>query len=120
MRITHLSLTGFRNYARLELTMPPGMVVLYGDNAQGKTSLLEAVYYLATSRSPHTTSDRQLINWLAASDPIPFTRLVADVKTRVAAKRVEMTLLQESQGKVERYKKEIRINGVSKRVMDLL
>src|SRR5262245_52479292 len=102
VRITDLSLTNFRNYARLELNMPPGMTVLYGDNAQGKTSLLEAVYYLATSRSPHTTSDRQLINWLAASDPIPFARLVADVKARLGTKRVEMTLLQEVQGRTER------------------
>ena len=120
VHITDLSLTNFRNYARLELNMPPGMIVLYGDNAQGKTSLLEAVYYLATSRSPHSTSDRQLINWLAASDPIPFARLVADVKARLGTKRVEMTLLQEVQGRAERFKKEIRINGVSKRVMDLL
>jgi DNA replication and repair protein RecF len=120
MRITHLSLTNFRNYARLELTMPPGMVVLYGDNAQGKTSLLEAVYFLATSRSPHTSSDRQMINWLATNDPLPFARLVADVQTHQGNKRVEMTLVQEQQGRTERFKKDIRINGVSKRVMDLL
>ena len=50
MRITHLSLTSFRNYARLELSMPPGMIVLYGDNAQGKTSLLESVYYTSVGR----------------------------------------------------------------------
>src|SRR5688572_23304405 len=120
MRITHLSLTNFRNYARLELTIPPGMVVLFGDNAQGKTSLLEAVYFLATSRSPHTTSDRQLINWLAANEPLPFARLVADVQTNQGNKRVEMTLVQEQKGHTERFKKDIRINGVTKRVMDLL
>ena len=120
MRITHLSLTNFRNYARLELTMPPGMVVLYGDNAQGKTSLLEAVYYLATSRSQHTTSDRQLINWLVEKDPLPFARLVAEVQARDGLKRVEVTLVKEQSGKTERFKKEIRVNGASRRVMDLL
>ncbi len=119
MRITHLSLTNFRNYARLELAMPAGMIVLFGDNAQGKTSLLESIYYLATSRSLHTTSERQLINWLAEAEPIPFARLVAEVYTQQGLKRVEMTLLPEH-GPLLRFKKEIRINGLPRRVMDLL
>lgn len=120
MRITHLSLTNFRNYARLETAFPPGMVVVYGDNAQGKTSLLEAIYYLATSRSPHTTADRQLINWLADEEPIPFARLVADTQTRGGPKRVEVTLLKERAGRTIRFKKDIKINGLPRRVMDLL
>ena len=119
MRLTHLSLTNFRNYARLELTMPPGMIALYGDNAQGKTSLLEAVYFLATSRSPHSTSDRQLINWLVLNDPLPFARLVAEVQTGTEIKKVEVTLVK-GEGAGTRFKKEIRVNGVNRRVMDLL
>jgi len=120
MRITHLSLTNFRNYARLELALQPGVIILHGDNAQGKTSLLEAIYYLATSRSPHSTADRQLINWLAVNDPLPHARLVADVKTRVGSKRIEMTLLNEPSGRATRFKKDIRVNGLPRRVMDLL
>ncbi len=120
MRITHLSLTNFRNYARLELALSAGRIVLYGDNAQGKTSLLEAVYYLATSRSPYITSDRQLINWLIRDDPLPFARLVAEVTTRQGLKRVEVTIFYERTGGQDRFKKEIRINGLSRRVMDLL
>lgn len=120
MRITHLSLTNFRNYARLEMDFPPGMIVLYGDNAQGKTSLLEAIYYLATSRSPHTNSDRQLISWLADDEPIPFARLVADVQTAEGSKHVEVTLLKEQTAGASRFRKDIKINGLSRRVMDLL
>src|SRR5262245_59969041 len=120
MRITHLSLTNFRNYSRLELPLQPGIIVLHGDNAQGKTSLLESIYYLATSRSPHITADRQLINWLADKDPLPHARMVADVKTRVGSKRVEMTLLNDPSGRSTRFKKDIRINGLPRRVMDLL
>lgn len=119
MRIIHLSLTNFRNYARLELDMPSGVIVLHGDNAQGKTSLLEAVYFLATSRSPHTTSDRQMINWLAAGEPLPFARLVGEVDTLLGLKRVEMTILHDRE-KGEKFRKEIRVNGVSRRLMDLL
>jgi DNA replication and repair protein RecF len=66
MHLRHLSLTNFRLYSRLEVDLPSRAILLYGDNAQGKTSLLEAIYVLATGRSSHTTSDRQLINWLAS------------------------------------------------------
>ncbi len=120
MHITHLSLTNFRNYARLEIAVPTGAVVLFGDNAQGKTNLLEAIYYLATSRSPYTTSDRQLINWMAQDEPLPFARLVAEVVTAEGLKRVEVTLVSEGNGRPANFKKEIRVNGLPRRVMDLL
>ena len=42
MRVRHISLTNFRLYARLESPLPAGPLILVGDNAQGKTSLLEA------------------------------------------------------------------------------
>ncbi len=71
MYITHLSLTNFRNYGRLELTLPKGPSLLYGSNAQGKTNLLEAIYYLATTRSPHADNDAQLLNWTAAQTEEP-------------------------------------------------
>lgn len=120
MHLNHLSLTNFRNYARLEMPFPGGVIVLFGDNAQGKTSLLEAVYYLATSRSPYSTSDTQLINWLVLDDPMPFARLVAEVDAAGEKKRIEVTLMAEDNGRGRRLRKEIRINGISRRVMDLL
>ncbi|QPC83839.1 DNA replication/repair protein RecF [Phototrophicus methaneseepsis] len=121
MHIEHLSLTNFRNYARLELSLPQQPIVLYGENAQGKTSILEALYYLATSRSPYTTSDRQLIHWRTEDDPIPFARLAADVNNRESAtQRLEITLLMDKSGPVPRFKKTIKLNGVEKRVMDVV
>ncbi len=121
MHIEHLSLTNFRNYARLELTLPRGPVLLYGANAQGKTSLLEAIYYLATSTSPYTTADWQLINWQVERDVLPFTRLSADVVSRRSPlDRVEITLVREFNGNEQRTKKDVRLNGVPKRVMDLV
>jgi DNA replication and repair protein RecF len=68
MYLTHLSLTNFRNFYRLERAIPCGSVLLVGSNAQGKTSLLEAIYYLATFESFHATNDRQLINFLIKPD----------------------------------------------------
>ena len=122
MHIEHLSLTNFRNYARLEWTVPQGTTVIHGKNAQGKTSLLEAIYYLATSRSPYTTSDRQLIHWRAETDPIPFARLAAEVSSkRSPLDRIEMTLMLENMGNgAPRFKKVIKINGNEKRVMDMV
>ena len=73
MLIRHLSLTNFRLYSRLEASLPAGPLILVGANAQGKTSLLEAVYYLATGQSHHATSDRQLINFLTLrTESLPF------------------------------------------------
>lgn len=122
MRIEHLSLTNFRNYARLEATLPADKpIVLYGANAQGKTSLLEAIYYLATSRSPYTTSDRQLIHWRTEDDPLPYARLDAEVYGADGRpNRLELTLmLEQTASAVARFKKVVRLNGVDKRVMDV-
>ncbi|MCB0029807.1 MAG: AAA family ATPase, partial [Anaerolineales bacterium] len=82
MRITHLSLTNFRNYGRLELDLPAGPILLHGDNAQGKTNFLEAIWYLATTRSPQADQDIQLINWTASetAEPIVVGRLIATVE----------------------------------------
>ena len=51
MRINELSLSGFRNYHRQSLTFDPDCNVIYGENAQGKTNLLEAVVYLSPAAS---------------------------------------------------------------------
>lgn len=122
MYVEHLSLTNFRNYARLETSLPANRpVVLHGANAQGKTSLLEAIYYLAASRSPYTATDRQLIHWRAEEEPIPFARLAAEVTGNNGFNRIEMALvLERTSDGAQRFKKTIRINGAEKRVMDLV
>jgi DNA replication and repair protein RecF len=123
MHIEHLSLTNFRNYARLELSLPANNpVVLHGANAQGKTSLLEAIYYLATAKSPYTASDRQLIHWRAEDEPLPYARLSAEISTRHhPLNRLEMTLMMERMPDgSQRFRKNIRLNGVDKRVMDII
>ena len=121
MRIDHLSLTNFRNYARLEFSPPADRpVVLVGDNAQGKTSALEAIFYLATSASPYTASDRQLIHWRAEKDPIPFARLSAEIGGSGAYQKLDITLMLDMSSGAARFKKAIRLNNVDKRVMDVV
>ncbi len=75
MHIRYLSLTNFRNYARLELALPERPLLLHGANAQGKTSLLEAIYLLSTGSSPLTPLDRQLISWKAEAEGLPYARV---------------------------------------------
>jgi len=77
MKLTHLSLTNFRLFSRLIIDIPPGPIILVGGNAQGKTSLLEAIYYLATFTSFQASHDRQLVNFLANSEPIVVSKIIA-------------------------------------------
>ena len=63
MHISRLELTDFRNYVRADVSPCPGIVVLHGDNAQGKTALLEAVYLCCTGRSHRTSRDKELIRF---------------------------------------------------------
>ena len=51
MKLTGLTLYHFRNYEELHLALHPGVNLLVGENAQGKTNLLEAVFYLSTGGS---------------------------------------------------------------------
>jgi DNA replication and repair protein RecF len=120
--LKHLSLANFRNYVRLELELSPGITLIQGENAQGKTNLLEAIYYLATARSPYAKTDRELINWLAEEEELTFARLVGQTQKDTALQRLEITLLKEPTPEADGYslKKQIRINGVPKRVLDLI
>ena len=61
MHLAHLRLRDFRNYARLDVDFAPGFHLLLGDNAQGKTNILEAVYLMATLRSFRGVGGAQLI-----------------------------------------------------------
>jgi DNA replication and repair protein RecF len=61
VHLAHLRLRDFRNYARLDADFAPGFHVLIGNNAQGKTNILEAIYLLATLRSFRGVGGAQMI-----------------------------------------------------------
>lgn len=65
--LSRLSLTNFRNLVQLEMELPTGVVVFFGANAQGKTTLLEAVYLLAIARSFRAENEREVVNFRAAA-----------------------------------------------------
>lgn len=101
MYLEHLSLTNFRSFARLDLQMPRRVALLVGGNAQGKTSLLEAIYYLATFTSFQTHVDRQLVNFIAAREAhkqVVVTRLTADFWREGHSHKLETRLILEPSG----------------------
>ena len=61
MFIKSISLQNYRNYKNLSLDFDPKTNIFYGDNAQGKTNILEAVYVSGTTRSHKSAKDRELI-----------------------------------------------------------
>lgn len=63
MRLLKLELRHFRNYRELNLEFSGSLAVFVGENAQGKTNLLEAIYLLAMGRSYRTSRDHDLIGW---------------------------------------------------------
>ena len=68
MRLSRLRLSNFRNLVEVDLEVPPGVSVYFGQNAQGKTALAEAVYILAIARSFRAENERELVNFAAARD----------------------------------------------------
>lgn len=113
MYLTHLSLTNFRLFSRLDMDMPGRILLLKGSNAQGKTSLLEAIYYLATFTSFHAANDRQLLNFVATSEALTVTRLVASYRRGEQPHKLEIRLIQDSNGNGgARLRKEVILDGV--------
>ena len=66
MLITNLSLTNYRSYANLELNLSPGINILVGKNGEGKTNVVEGLYFLANQESHRVASNQPLINKDAA------------------------------------------------------
>jgi DNA replication and repair protein RecF len=116
----------FRNYARLELALSPGITILVGDNAQGKSNLLEALYLLATTKSFRASADRELINWRASATELSYARLIADVRRGGGREKVEIVVREEP--RVESTEptngpatsKRLKINDLPKRAIDFL
>jgi len=63
MYIKDLHFINYRNYKKLDLNLCKGVNILTGDNAQGKTNVLEGIYYCSLAKSHRTNKDKELINW---------------------------------------------------------
>src|ERR1700736_6552719 len=98
MWLSQLALVNFRNFAHLQLEPQPGVLLFSGRNGQGKTNLLESVYVLATSRSPRTNVDGELLSWRTPDDAdlaavvAPFARVEARVRRLEGEVHLELSL----------------------------
>jgi DNA replication and repair protein RecF len=119
--LTHLSLTNYRSFARLDMEIPRRVVLLTGSNAQGKTSVLEAIYFLAAFTSFQTHTDRQLLNFIEARKELAVGRLVAEYVRGPAKHRLEVRLVLEAVGAIgQRLRKEVLLDGVKRPMADVI
>ena len=95
MRIDRLELQSFRNYGNQSADFDPRCNVIFGENAQGKTNLLEALVYLSCGRSPRARTDREMIGFDA-----PSARMAAVVQARDREFRVQVDLFRDRRRKM--------------------
>jgi DNA replication and repair protein RecF len=121
MQCAHLSLANFRNYVRLELDLGGDAVVVVGENAQGKSNLLEAIYCLATTKSFRAGSDRELINWDVGGE-LAFARLGARVVRASGPLKLDVSIAEGArrEGGPVGVGKRFKVNGVPKRAFDVI
>ena len=100
MHIKNIILISYRNYEKLQIELGKCVNVFIGDNAQGKTNILESIYYGAFARSHRTSKDKELINW--NNDKAYISLLVG--KSRLD-KKIDINILRDG-------KKAIKVNNI--------
>ncbi len=106
-RIDQLRLTDLRSYSALDVAFGPGAHLVWGPNAAGKTSLLEAMVVLARGASHRTTTDAELVRWGAD---------VARMEGQAGPDQIEVALVRPgSAAAASGARKRIRVNGVARR-----
>jgi DNA replication and repair protein RecF len=122
--LKRLRLRHFRTYDSLDLHLLPGVTLLHGPNAAGKTNLLEAIFVLATTKSFRTRTDRELISWDGHEEESPqrYARLEVDAEANGGPVRVEMAVVEQpARGPGEiTIRKQFRLNGTPKRAGDVV
>lgn len=101
MKINQIKLLNYRNYTEEKVYFSPNLNVLLGKNAQGKTNLLEAIYFCSVTKSPRTSKESELVKWKC-----DFANILLDYTTRAGDKKIEITLKK-------RGKKIVRLNKIN-------
>ena len=83
MFVKSLELKNYRNYEKLHIDFDSGTNILYGDNAQGKTNILESIYVCATSKSHRGSKDKEIIHLGTEESHIKLLVDKKGVETRI-------------------------------------
>jgi DNA replication and repair protein RecF len=121
--LLRLRLRQFRTYQSLDLRLSPGVTLICGPNAAGKTNLLEAVFCLATTKSFRARGDREMIAWECGEDePQRYARLEGNADMRSGPVRVEIVLLEQpgQSNSDPGVRKQLKLNGIPKRAADVV
>ncbi|NLZ47657.1 MAG: DNA replication/repair protein RecF [Clostridiales bacterium] len=100
MHVKYLQLLNYRNYKKLFLELNENVNIFIGDNAQGKTNILESIYYCSFGRSHRTNRDKEVIKW---NENEAYIKLYIDREP--IDKKIEIKILKEG-------KKAININSI--------
>jgi DNA replication and repair protein RecF len=118
MRLLRLQLFDYRNFERLDIEFARDVTVFIGDNAQGKSNLLEAVYLLATMRAIRAETDAQLIRRETLADVQPAARVVGNAETGGGPLKLEVAVVAREGKNGPIASKTVRVNGSPKRMSD--
>lgn len=111
MFLKNLNLTNFRNYSSLSLDFDHRPTILVGNNAAGKSNLLEAIYLLSTTKSLRVESEDELIK-----DDEAFTR----VEGMLVEPETELLVIINRPTEEVAFRKKVLVNGISRRVLDFI
>ena len=128
-----MELDGFRSYERLRLTLSPGLTLFVGDNATGKSNLLEAIALLAMTRSPRASTEGELIGWgtlaQASLEEPAVARVAGRAERGDGPVQVEIALLARSDAAgrplparsgAPLTSKRLRLNGIARRATEVV
>ena len=104
MQLNSLQLRGFRNYTALSVDFVPGVNLILGDNAQGKTNLLEAIHYLSTGHGFRTRKEAELLQFGA-----DFADLEAEITSQDREQTLKMVIFS------GRKPRQLFLNGVKQK-----
>ncbi len=112
MFLKQLKLTNFRNYTNLDLIFDDRTTVLLGDNAAGKSNVLESIYFLSTTKSNRVENEGELMK-----DGEGVTRVEGKIENKGDSTELVIVLSKQEQ---EEFKKRVLVNGISRRVVDFV
>ncbi len=118
MYIFELQLTNYRNYVRSAIKLEKGLNLFVGDNAQGKSNLLEAVYLLSTLRSSRASHDSDLVRKDILASEFPVARLSAEVERSAGNLELDLAVVGRTTDPSHRAGKRVRVNGVPRKASD--